>query len=168
MKSFFLFLFVYYNTLACPKDLFQGTNSDYCYKFVGDPESWDSANENCIELKGTLASVNDESLNDIFVNVSRSKLGNDKSVWLGASSDLSANGSEWLWIDERKNALWNGWASGKTIRNKNDLFNFLGEPSIKEASCLSLRLNNSKWYSRECMAAKPYICQISQNSSNFS
>ena len=112
--NLFLILIVFLNlniVLLCPVGTIQGIDQNLCYKFIGAPTDFWSANSICKQNNGVLASVSSAFVNNFLSgNLHKFKLlhcclGTLKSFlsdpstlyWLGGTKN--STNSSWYWVD---------------------------------------------------------------------
>ncbi|XP_038054242.1 alpha-N-acetylgalactosamine-specific lectin-like [Patiria miniata] len=136
---------------------------NYCYRFFGPPETWQSAEEYCREFftqngQGHLASIHSSGENDFLIQLWRTSLvpNEDETLanhaWNGLS-DLANEGS-FTWSDG-SGFYYNAWSSPQPddYESGEDCGDFMNLPDLDQVV----------WNDYTCRTALPYICKMPAN-----
>ncbi|XP_063969951.1 uncharacterized protein LOC129282660 isoform X2 [Lytechinus pictus] len=119
---------------------------------MGDSQTFDAAETNCMSSGGRLAIIRSTELNTLLTSIVSPALSSPHCYWFGLSR-LSDN-DQFIWSDgtQLSNSMW-----------------IPGEPSRftgRSCGCLGSDGNNAdnhgRWDSRTCLDALPYICERPQ------
>jgi hypothetical protein len=108
----FIFASIFYGSLSCPSGMIQGTSSNQCYQLIKTPASWLTAEYNCMNLGGHLATVDSAFVNTILNGAGQAEFTDPGSFWLGKTTQFLPG--QWVWVD-RSNATYSNWANGNIL-----------------------------------------------------
>ena len=122
-------------------------NGSRCYRFMINPKTWFSAEEDCVSRGGHLVSITSDIENSIVHNLRGSKGSRYSDIWIGLN-DTTVEG-KFGWIDGTVNSSSNYamWDSG---RPNNRSWNSL--------DCVTM-MWSGKWRDRRCWWFRPYVCE---------
>lgn len=98
-------------SLSCPLNMLSGLSDDPCYQLVTTPAPFLTAEYNCAQMGGHLASVGNAFLNSYLNQNAQQQFSNYDSYWLGGSSNVFVSG-KWVWTDG-ETFTYNNWAAGR-------------------------------------------------------
>ncbi|KAK3577063.1 hypothetical protein CHS0354_037086 [Potamilus streckersoni] len=129
----------------CPNGYEYYQHGKFWYKFHNECNSWPKARQVCQQEGGDLISLNERNF-DFFRNVSQSKAGDCRHVWVG-TTDISSEG-QWYWLTGERvsSVFWQSAQPDNAHNNENcgDLISFF-----------EFRLND-----HVCSNQEHFICQI--------
>uniref|UniRef100_A0A914ENF6 C-type lectin domain-containing protein n=1 Tax=Acrobeloides nanus TaxID=290746 RepID=A0A914ENF6_9BILA len=145
-----LFSLVFFQlSLSCPSNMLSGLSDDPCYQLVTTPAPFLTAEYNCAQMGGHLASVGNAFLK-ACLNQNAQFLNYD-SYWLGGSSNVFVSGN-WVWTDG-ENFTYNNWAPGQPNKDNSSYG-------------IAANLQSGKWYSVSTTVSKPFICEVPSTMTN--
>uniref|UniRef100_A0A914R0A0 C-type lectin domain-containing protein n=1 Tax=Panagrolaimus davidi TaxID=227884 RepID=A0A914R0A0_9BILA len=115
-----------------------------CYYFIKNVTAFVTADLDCINRGGHLASIHDGFTNafvgqEAMLQIHESTV---SDIWIGATSYI--NPGNWSWTD-----------------GTNFTFSHLkNNTAIPSESCIALVLSNGIWNTNDCFKEKPYVCAI--------
>jgi hypothetical protein len=103
-----LFAFLYPAEGApCPNGTIPGNTTDFCYKAFNVSSNFASAEIQCAQLGGHLASANDAFTNQFLLQIATSNFVVPGSFWVGGTNLIQTG--VWTWING-KNVTYTNWA----------------------------------------------------------
>lgn len=122
------------------------SHATQCFYTSNNTLSWEKAKEQCLQLGGNLASIQDNSTNSFLLAILDPAL----RYWLGGN-DIKAEGT-WMWEGKNVHFSFTYWS--------------LNEPNNAHGkqNCLLFRYsgndNAMKWFDRDCNNRCNYVCEI--------
>lgn len=98
---------IFFSSLACPEGSIQGMESNICYYLINNNLTWLSAESDCIQKGGHLASIDGVFVNSYLRGIAEAD--GLTTYWIGGTNLVIPN--SWSWIDGNR-WKYTAWAPG--------------------------------------------------------